>query len=238
MVNSVHFPPRCVNLKTISLPTCFGQERYLGSNDDYSSNMKNNQKAWWISRAAAEKTRNTALCRFAPGTKADTILVKSGEGNGNPLQCSCLENPRDGGAWWAAVYEAKQSRTRLSNLAVAAWFRWGGFPGGSVVKNPPANTGDTRAAGLILWSGRCPGEGNGNLFQYSCLENPMDRGPSWTTAHGVTNSWTQLSRWANMLSTILAHTSLHLEQWSCGLLTSSIYSPCCQCLPYLVAIAF
>ena len=99
MVNSVHFPPRCVNLKTISLPTCFGQERYLGSNDDYSSNMKNNQKAWWISRAAAEKTRNTALCRFAPGTKADTILVKSGEGNGNPLQCSCLENPRDGGAW-------------------------------------------------------------------------------------------------------------------------------------------
>ena len=162
----------------------------------------------------------------------------NGEGNGTPLQCSCLENPRDGGAWWAAVYEAKQSRTRLSNLAVAAWFRWGGFPGGSVVKNPPANTGDTRAAGLILWSGRCPGEGNGNLFQYSCLENPMDRGPSWTTAHGVTNSWTQLSRWANMLSTILAHTSLHLEQWSCGLLTSSIYSPCCQCLPYLVAIAF
>ena len=36
-----------------------------------------------------------------------------GEGNGNPLQCSCLENPRDGGAWWAAVYEVAQSRTRL-----------------------------------------------------------------------------------------------------------------------------
>ena len=36
-----------------------------------------------------------------------------GEGNGNPLQCSCLENPRDGGAWWAAVYEVSQSRTRL-----------------------------------------------------------------------------------------------------------------------------
>ena len=42
-----------------------------------------------------------------------------GEGNGNPLQCSCLENPRDGGAWWAAVYGVAQSRTRLkwrSNL--------------------------------------------------------------------------------------------------------------------------
>ena len=38
-----------------------------------------------------------------------------GEGNGNPLQCSCLENPRDGGAWWAAVYGVAQSRTRLSN---------------------------------------------------------------------------------------------------------------------------
>ena len=37
----------------------------------------------------------------------------SGEGNGNPLQCSCLENPRDGGAWWAAVYGVAQSRTQL-----------------------------------------------------------------------------------------------------------------------------
>ena len=36
-----------------------------------------------------------------------------GEGNGNPLQCSCLENPRDGEAWWAAVYGVAQSRTRL-----------------------------------------------------------------------------------------------------------------------------
>ena len=36
-----------------------------------------------------------------------------GEGNGNPLQCSCLENPRDGGAWWAAIYRVAQSRTRL-----------------------------------------------------------------------------------------------------------------------------
>ena len=40
-----------------------------------------------------------------------------GEGNGNPLQCSCLENPRDGGAWWAAVYRVTQSRTRLKRLS-------------------------------------------------------------------------------------------------------------------------
>ena len=40
-----------------------------------------------------------------------------GEGNGNQLQCSCLENPRDGGAWWAAVYGVAQSRTRLKQLS-------------------------------------------------------------------------------------------------------------------------
>ena len=40
-----------------------------------------------------------------------------GEGNGNPLQCSCLENPRDRGAWWAAVYGVAQSRTRLKQLS-------------------------------------------------------------------------------------------------------------------------
>ena len=40
-----------------------------------------------------------------------------GEGNGNPLQCSCLENPRDGGAWWAAVYGVAQSLTRLKRLS-------------------------------------------------------------------------------------------------------------------------
>src|SRR5574341_936046 len=43
-------------------------------------------------------------------------LLCIGEGNCNPLQCSCLENPRDGGAWWAAVYGVTQSRTRLERL--------------------------------------------------------------------------------------------------------------------------
>ena len=44
-------------------------------------------------------------------------LSRIGEGNGTPLQCSCLENPRDGGAWWAAVYGVAQSRTRLKRLS-------------------------------------------------------------------------------------------------------------------------
>ena len=42
-------------------------------------------------------------------------IVPFGEGNGNPLQRSCLENPKDGGTWWATVYEVAKSRTRLSN---------------------------------------------------------------------------------------------------------------------------
>ena len=57
------------------------------------------------------------------------------------------------------------------------------FPGGSVVKNPPANTGD---AGSIPGLGRSPGEGNGNSPQYFCLGNPMDRGSWWATVPGVT----------------------------------------------------
>ena len=48
------------------------------------------------------------------------LLSCIGEGNGNPLQCSCLENPRDGGAWWAAIYGVAQSRPRLSDLVAAA----------------------------------------------------------------------------------------------------------------------
>ena len=49
-----------------------------------------------------------------------------------------------------------------------------GFPGGTVVKNPPASAGDARDAGSIPGSGRSPGVGNGNQLQYTCLENFMD----------------------------------------------------------------
>ena len=68
-----------------------------------------------------------------------------------------------------------------------------GFLGGSVVKNSPANAGDTRDAVSIPRLGKSPGGGNGNLLQYSCLENTKDRGAWWTTVHEVTKSWTRLS---------------------------------------------
>ena len=61
-----------------------------------------------------------------------------------------------------------------------------GFPVGSVVKNLPANAGDTEDWGLIPGFGRIPGEGNGNPLQYFCLENPTDRGAWQATVHGVT----------------------------------------------------
>ena len=61
-----------------------------------------------------------------------------------------------------------------------------GFPGGSVVKNPPANKGDARDMGLISESGRSPGVGIVNPLQYSCLENSMGRGAWRATVYGVT----------------------------------------------------
>ena len=66
-----------------------------------------------------------------------------------------------------------------------------GFPGGSVVKNPPANAGD--AGDFDPWIRKIPGGGNDNPLQYSCLESPMDRGAWWVTVHGVSKSQTWLS---------------------------------------------
>ena len=63
-----------------------------------------------------------------------------------------------------------------------------GFPRGSEVKASACNSGDL---GSIPGSGRFPGEGNGNPLQYSCLENPMDRGTWWATVHGVVKNRTR-----------------------------------------------
>ena len=99
-----------------------------------------------------------------------------GEGNDNPLQYSCLENPRDGEAWWAAVYGVAQSRTQKKWLSSSSSSLTKGFPSGSGGKVSACNAGDP---GLIPGLGRDSGKGNGNPLQYSCLENPMDRGAWW-----------------------------------------------------------
>ena len=66
-----------------------------------------------------------------------------------------------------------------------------GLPSGSLVKSLPDNAQST---GSIPWSGRCPGEGNGNPFQFTCLENSMNRGAWWAIVHGVTKSKTRLKQ--------------------------------------------
>ena len=86
-----------------------------------------------------------------------------GEGNGTPLQYSCLENPMDGGTWWAAVSP------------------WG------------HEELDTTERLHFHFSLSYIGEGNGYPLQYSCLENSMDRGAGWATVHGVAKSQTPLS---------------------------------------------
>ena len=78
-----------------------------------------------------------------------------------------------------------------------------GFPGGSKVKASACSAGDL---GLIPGSGRSPGEGNGNPLQYSCLENPMDRGAWWATVHGVAKSRTRLSDFTCSLVHTIEHT--------------------------------
>ena len=77
-----------------------------------------------------------------------------------------------------------------------------GFPSGSVVKNPSANSG---ARSSIPESGRFPGDGNGNPLQFSCLGNPMDRGAWQARVHGVTKSQTQLKGLAHIHVKCLAH---------------------------------
>ena len=65
-----------------------------------------------------------------------------------------------------------------------------GFPGGTVVKNLPANAGDARDVGSIPGSGRSPGGGNGNPFQYTCMGDLMNRRAWQATVHGVAQSRT------------------------------------------------
>ena len=86
------------------------------------------------------------------------------------------------------------------------------FPGGSVVKNLPANVGD---AGLIPGSGRSPGNGNGIPLQYSCLGNPMNRGVWQATVHGVAKESEMTYRLNN--NNKLNLYSLYIQtQWSTG----------------------
>ena len=81
-----------------------------------------------------------------------------------------------------------------------------GFPAYSVSKESACSTGDP---GSIPWSERSPGEGDGNLLQYSCLENPMDRGIQWATIRGVASVGHNLATKPPLLNTW----AFQMAQW-------------------------
>ena len=90
-----------------------------------------------------------------------------------------------------------------------------------MVKNPPANAGDAQNAGLIPGSGRSPAEGYGNPLQYSCLENPMDRGARWVTVHRAAKSRTQVSTHTHIfLDSVLVQTQ-GVSRWTVGLISKA-----------------
>ena len=97
-------------------------------------------------------------------------------------------------AMGASIYDTKQQATsknigKLNFIKIKDFmYQMTGFPGSSVVKNPPANVGDAGDVGLIPGSGRSPGGGNGNPLQYSCWDNATDRGAWWATVHEVAES--------------------------------------------------
>ena len=96
----------------------------------------------------------------------------AGEGNGNPLQYSCLENPMNGGAWRA---QSTGSQRIAHDCATNTHIH----TGGAVAKNPPS-----RKRRFSPWVGNIPW--NGKPLQYSCLGNPIDREAWQATVHGVT----------------------------------------------------
>ena len=92
-------------------------------------------------------------------------------------------------------------------MLLARWLQHQGFPGGLHGKESAYQAGEL---GLIPGSGRCPGEGNGNPLQYSCLENPMDRKSWWATVHGVAKRHDQVT------NTLIFHYSIQqraLADW-------------------------
>ena len=108
------------------------------------------------------------------------------------LKHQCLKY-RLGLLWCWMVFLGKKTEIILSLLESAPKYciSWASQVA-LAVKNPPAKAGDTRDTGSDPWSGRSPGGGNGNQYQDSCLENPMDQKTWQTIDHRIAKSWTQL----------------------------------------------
>ena len=86
-----------------------------------------------------------------------------------------------------------------------------------MIKNLPADAGDPRDAGSVPGLGKSPGEGNGNPLQYSCLENPRDRGAWWAAIYGVAQSQTRLKRLCSSSRIIIKYSTNALGEVHTGL---------------------
>ena len=93
-----------------------------------------------------------------------------------------------------AESQAGPEKQLLASLIRASYEKHGASQMVLLVKNPPANAREVRDACRSPGLGRSPGDEHGNPLQYSCLENPMDRGAWWATVHGVAESLTQLKQ--------------------------------------------
>ena len=112
------------------------------------------------------------------------------------------------------VYKTPSEQMLLEKWGWQIWSR--GFPSGSVCKEPTCNAGDPRDMGSIPGLGRSLGGGHSNSFQYSCLENPMDRGAWQATVHRIAKSQTQpklLSTAQHRLTQGRIATSLQVAKW-------------------------
>ena len=101
-----------------------------------------------------------------------------GEGNGNPLQCACLENPRDRGAWWAAIYGVAQSRTQLKQLSSSSRERIC-FPGGASGKEPACQCGRYNRGRFNPWVGKIPEKEMASHSSSLAWRIPWTEEPGW-----------------------------------------------------------
>ena len=139
-----------------------------------------------------------SACDTGDPSSIPGLRRSAGEGEGYPLQYSGLENSMDyaihGVAKSLSDFHFLEEVRRRGGacwkecVCVCVWASQEVL----VEKNLPANAGDIRDVGLIPGSGRSPGGRHGNSLQYSCLENPMDKGAWLATVHKVAKSWTRL----------------------------------------------
>ena len=126
--------------------------------------------------------------------------------------------------WTWALHEALEIVNKI--LCVCTW--WRASQVALVVKNLPANVADVRDLGSIPGLGRSSGEGHGNPLQYSCLENPMERGTEWTAVHGVAESDTTEATWHAWMYVMvfLGWGSINFIRFSKGSMSSILQSWC------------